>query len=57
MDLCGNFIIVCCFGLCKSDTVELKIRAIFVLCQIFDFPRQLWEKREERHFLNLKDNY
>lgn len=58
MDLCGNFITVCCFGLCKNYTVNLKIRVILVLCQIFDFSQAaMGKEREERHFLNLKDNY
>lgn len=42
---------VCLFALCKNDIVNHKVVLIFMLCQVFDFLRVLWEKRRKTLFL------
>lgn len=42
---------VCSFALCENDIVDSKVVLIFMLCQIFDFLRLLWEKRRKALFL------
>lgn len=42
---------VCSFASCENDIVDSKVVLIFMLCQIFNFLRLLWEKTRKALFL------